>query len=217
MDNKKPINEWLCNENENYQQKFAGKHLDKRPKLGKAPVCVRFHTKGFCFNEYVNKNTHISSQDLSSSTKKDYTDFIKVCRSWSTGHTHLCEVPLNKIKVPPDLLSTLKLQQKYSTSTPFLNGNDPLEVFSLSKIPSSSLQTKVPPILSSSKEVLAMSDSTNLAEDLLGKFDIENVFCKILPFLGSDKGIFYHQTKKVRSTFYFLYNFTMCSYESCLL
>ena len=81
VDNKKPINEWLCNENKNYQQKFAGKHLDKRPKLGKAPVCVRFHTKGFCFNDYVNKNTHISSQDFSTSMKKDYTDFVKVCRS----------------------------------------------------------------------------------------------------------------------------------------
>ena len=81
MDNKKPINEWLCNENENYQQKFTGKHLDKRPKLGKAPVCVRFHTKVFCFNDCVNKKTHISSQDLSSSTKKDYIDFTKVCRS----------------------------------------------------------------------------------------------------------------------------------------
>lgn len=68
-------------ENENYQQKFACKHLNKRPKLGKAPVCVRFHTKGFCFNDCVNKNTHISSQDLFSSTKKEYTDFIKVCRS----------------------------------------------------------------------------------------------------------------------------------------
>ena len=56
--------------------------------------------------------------------------------------------------------------------------------------------TIVPPILSSSKEILAMSDSTNLAKDLLGKFDIENLSCKILRFPGSDKDIFYHQTKK---------------------
>ena len=41
-----------------------------------------------------------------------------------------------------------------------------------------------------------MSDITKLAKDLLGKFDIENVFYKILPFPGSDKDIFYHQTKK---------------------
>ena len=41
-----------------------------------------------------------------------------------------------------------------------------------------------------------MSDKTDLVKDLLGKFDIENVFCKILPFPGSDKDIFYHQTTK---------------------
>ena len=69
-------------------------------------------------------------------------------------------------------------------------------IFPLSKIPSSTLQPIVPLILSTSKEVLAMSDSINLAKDLLGKFDIENVFCKIFPFPGSDKDIFFHQTTK---------------------
>ena len=79
VDNKKPIKEWLCNNSENYQQKFARKHLNKRPNLGKGPVCVYFHTKGFCFNDCVNKRTHISSQDLPVSTKKKYKDFIKNC------------------------------------------------------------------------------------------------------------------------------------------
>ena len=41
-----------------------------------------------------------------------------------------------------------------------------------------------------------MLDSTNLTKDLLGKFDIEHVFCKIFPFPGIDKDIFFHQTKK---------------------
>ena len=129
MDNKKSIKEWLCIENENYQQKFAGKHLNKRPKLGKAPVCAHFNTKDFCFNDCVNNNIHTSSQDLPSSTKKEYTDIIKVCISWSTGYTHLCEVPLNKIKIPPDFPSTLKTQQTPTTSNSPLHGNAPLEVF----------------------------------------------------------------------------------------
>ena len=92
----------------------------------------------------------------------------------------------------------------------FLNGNDPLEVFSLLKIPSYKLQPSILPILSSSKEVLAMSDSTNLAKDLLGKFDIENVFSQEPSFPGKWQS-HSHQTTKVRSIFhfilfYFIYN-----------
>ena len=190
--------------------KIISKHLNKRPTIGKAPVCVRFHTKGFCFNDCVNKNTHTSSQDLPTSTKKEYTNFIKVCRSWSTGNTPLYEVPLNKIRAPPpDLSSKLQTSSKTRKSTFFFNGNDSLEVFSLSKIPSYTLHPSVPPILSPSKDVLAMFDSTNLVMDILGKFDIEHVFHK-KTFLSCEvaKTYSFIKLQKVRSTFYFilLYN-----------
>ena len=172
VDNKKLINERLCNNDEIYQQNFAGKHLDRRSSL--CPLSrIRFLFQWLCKN-----NTDTSSQDLPVSTKKEYIDFIKVCQSWSTGHTHLCEVPLNRIKVPPDLPPKPHNSSETRTSKSFLNGNDPLELFSLSKIPNYTLQPSVPPILSPSKEVLAMSDSTNLAKDLLGKFDIEICFTR---------------------------------------
>ena len=47
-----------------------------------------------------------------------------------------------------------------------------------------------------------MTDSTNWAKDLLGQFDIENVFCNIFPFPESGIVICFHQTKKVTSAFY---------------
>ena len=49
---------------------FSENHLNNHPNISKAPVCVRFHTKGFCFNNYANKNTYTSSQDPLVSIKK---------------------------------------------------------------------------------------------------------------------------------------------------
>ena len=139
---------------------------------------VSTFTQTYFVSTVMSTKTHTSSQDLAASTKKDYIDFIKVCRSWSTGHTSLCEVSLNKIRVPPDLSSKIHTPSKTRTINSLTYGNDLLEVLSLSKIPSSTLQPSVPPIISTSKEVLAMSDSTNLAKDLLGKFDIEMYFAR---------------------------------------
>ena len=99
------------------------------------------------------KNTYTSSK----SVDPDQLDTYPYVRYHSTRS----EYPF------PIFLLNSKLHPKQERVLPsFLNGNDPLEIFSLSKIPSSTLQPSVPPSLSSSKKVLAMSDFTNLAQDL---------------------------------------------------
>ena len=61
VDNKKPVPECICKESEDYREKFAGKHCTKRPKIGNFPMCVRFHAKGFCFSDCINKSSHLPS------------------------------------------------------------------------------------------------------------------------------------------------------------
>ena len=80
IDNKKPVQEWICQEGEDCREKFAGKHCTKRPKIGNFPMCVRFHAKGFCFTDCINKSSHLPSQDLPQNTKKSYSNFMKICR-----------------------------------------------------------------------------------------------------------------------------------------
>ena len=79
VDNKNSIQEWLCKEGEDYRVKFVGKHCMKRPKIGNFLMCVRFHTKGFCFADCINKSSQIPRQDISQNTKKSYLNFIKMC------------------------------------------------------------------------------------------------------------------------------------------
>ena len=80
VDNKKPVQEWLCQEGEDYREKFAGKHCTKRPKIGNFPMCTRFHIKDFCFADCINKSFHLPSQDLPQNTKKNYSNFIEIYR-----------------------------------------------------------------------------------------------------------------------------------------
>ena len=80
VDNKKPVPAWICKESEDYREIFAGKNCTQRPKIGNFPMCVRFHTKGFCFSDCINKSSHLPSQDLPQNTKTSYSNFIKICR-----------------------------------------------------------------------------------------------------------------------------------------
>ena len=80
VDNKKPVPEWICKESEDYRETFAGKHCTKRPKIGNFSMCVRFHTKGFCFSDCINESSHLPGQDLPQNIKKSYSNFIKICR-----------------------------------------------------------------------------------------------------------------------------------------
>lgn len=100
----------------------------------------RISTNTLRLAKLVKKNTHTSSQDLPTSIKKEYTDFIKVYRSRSTEPIPLCDVSLNKIRIPPIFLLN-------ATQLPKRERDDPLEYLSLSKISNLAIQSIVPPNL----------------------------------------------------------------------
>ena len=77
--NSKKIDEWIVSSPKEYQEKFAGKNLSDRPKLFGKSMCQRFHSKGYCFFDCYNKETHIPSQDLDEPTKKDYWKYCQIC------------------------------------------------------------------------------------------------------------------------------------------
>ena len=80
IQNSIPINEWLVADAQEYKTKFAGKKLSDRPKLLEKSVCQRFHSKGYCFSDCFNKETHIPSKDIDNVTKEGYSNYCKICR-----------------------------------------------------------------------------------------------------------------------------------------
>lgn len=65
--------------NDKYKKHFAGKNMKARPMIDGKPACHRWHTKGYCFDECRNKNTHIPSTQLSEETKVEYKNFFDLC------------------------------------------------------------------------------------------------------------------------------------------
>ena len=76
--NSKPISEWNLSPDD-FQRFVSGKHLQKRPMLNGKPMCTRYHSKFYCFDNCRNKATHIPSNSLPETTKKAYSEFIKLC------------------------------------------------------------------------------------------------------------------------------------------
>ena len=80
VENTKKIDSWLASDQKNYRETFAGKHLGARPKLFGRPLCNRFHSKGYCFSNCINKVTHIPSKELDDTTKESYVQYCTLCR-----------------------------------------------------------------------------------------------------------------------------------------
>ena len=76
--NMKQIQEWIASPTD-YRTKIMGKHLDSRPKIYNKPMCQRYHSKGYCFSDCVNKVTHIPSQDIDLNTQKLYRKYLDKC------------------------------------------------------------------------------------------------------------------------------------------
>ena len=66
--NTKTISSWLASDNDEYSRCFAAKNLKDRPIFKGRPICQRFHSKGFCFDDCPNKISHVPSSDLDQST-----------------------------------------------------------------------------------------------------------------------------------------------------
>ena len=79
IQNPKQIQDWIVSPND-YRQKFMGKHLDARPKIQHRPMCQRYHSKGYCFSDCVNKITHIPSQELDTNTQRLYRKYVEKCQ-----------------------------------------------------------------------------------------------------------------------------------------
>ena len=77
--NNDPIKHWIVQQKE-YSLHFAAKNLLERPMLKGKPMCQRFHSKGYCFPDCLNKTTHIDSATLDESIKKLYSKYVDKCR-----------------------------------------------------------------------------------------------------------------------------------------
>ena len=80
IQNEKTIKDWIVNGSD-YAKKFAGKHLDQRPKLQGVPMCPRWHSKGYCFSNCPHKITHVDGTQLNDSIRQAYSKFVAKCKS----------------------------------------------------------------------------------------------------------------------------------------
>ena len=73
VDNPSPISEWIVSQ-DNYDKVFRHNHnaFKSRPKIDQCWMCHRWHSKGYCFNDCNNKETHIPSSELSNDAKSSY-------------------------------------------------------------------------------------------------------------------------------------------------
>ena len=81
LDNHGKIDKWIL-DHDKYSSSL--RHLDAlrtRPKIEGTPVCHRFHSKGYCFDNCANKSTHTNSSELPAETKKDYEKWLKTVSS----------------------------------------------------------------------------------------------------------------------------------------
>ena len=80
VENKAIIDEWVVT-HERWGKLFAGKQFDHKPKLNNKPMCTRFHSKGYCFSDCYNGQTHIPSKQLDNTIKEAYSKFVKTVTS----------------------------------------------------------------------------------------------------------------------------------------
>ena len=79
VSNEKMIAEWKLRPGEKYA-KFAGEHLELRPKVDGKYACTRWHVKGYCFANCKNKNSHFPSHDAPQDFKEQFEVWVKTCR-----------------------------------------------------------------------------------------------------------------------------------------
>ena len=77
VDNPGKIEPWILNHDDYSSSLRHSEALRSRPKLEGTPVCHRFHSKGYCFDNCSNKATHINSSKLAPELKKEYEKWLK--------------------------------------------------------------------------------------------------------------------------------------------
>ncbi len=77
LDNNGKIEDWLVPQ-KSYSEKLRhGPELKKRPKMNNVPLCHRWHSKAYCFENCSNKSTHVPSSELPNDLKEGYSKWLK--------------------------------------------------------------------------------------------------------------------------------------------
>ena len=76
IENEDTIDDWKISQDE-YDRFFRhnNKQLEKRPTLNGDPMCHRWHSKGYCFSDCNNKNSHVPSSAVCKEIKKEYSNW----------------------------------------------------------------------------------------------------------------------------------------------
>ena len=77
MTNNSTIDKWMINEPIYSTRLRSGDSLKSRPLLENVPICHRWHSKGYCFENCNNKATHIASSSLPAKAKKEYSTWVE--------------------------------------------------------------------------------------------------------------------------------------------
>ena len=77
--NDKTIKTWIVSPKE-YGTCFAARNLGDRPMLKGKPMCQRYHSKGYCFHDCLNKATHIPSKEIEDTIKVAYSKYVEKCK-----------------------------------------------------------------------------------------------------------------------------------------
>jgi hypothetical protein len=70
------IDSWILSQDQYTNKLRHNSNLKSRPKYLEVPVCHRFHSRGYCFNNCSNKATHIDSTSLPDETQKEYKNWL---------------------------------------------------------------------------------------------------------------------------------------------
>ena len=67
--NEGKIQEWIKADDVYKKYIRSCIYLNERPKVNNSPICHRFHSRGYCFENYNNISSHIDNDKLDDKTK----------------------------------------------------------------------------------------------------------------------------------------------------
>ncbi len=77
VDNNGKIDDWIVPQKAYSEKLRHGPELKKRPKMNNTPLCHRWHSKAYCFENCSNKSTHVASSELPNDLKEGYSKWLK--------------------------------------------------------------------------------------------------------------------------------------------
>ena len=76
IQNDGKVDSWILSQDQYTSKLRHNSSLKSRPKYSDVPVCHRFHSRGYCFNNCSNKASHIDSNQLPADIQKDYKTWL---------------------------------------------------------------------------------------------------------------------------------------------